>query len=161
MAYGTSDIICFSIYVSVWWQDFTFVESVSLDGACFNVIAVSQCQNIMYILWITCPTTLCQFDMWQNVDASRSDVHPPAHWTECYRVVLHHVSLICGRMQYVPRSDVTLHPGNQIQSYRVLLHHVSLTCGRMQGYSGQMYIPLQIKPSTTELNYSMSVSYMW
>ena len=102
MAYGIGDRICFSIYVSVWWQDFTFLESICLDGAVFNVIAVSQCQNIKYVLQITCPTTLYQFDMWYYTDISRSDVHPPAHWTEYYRVLLQHVSLISERMQMYP-----------------------------------------------------------
>ena len=41
MAYGTGDRICFFIYVSVWWQDFTFLETIGLEGAVFNVIAVS------------------------------------------------------------------------------------------------------------------------
>ena len=27
---------------------------------------------------------------------------PPANWTQCYRALLHHVSLICGRMQMYP-----------------------------------------------------------
>ena len=27
---------------------------------------------------------------------------PPANWTQCYRAKLHHVSLICGRMQKYP-----------------------------------------------------------
>ena len=27
---------------------------------------------------------------------------PPTNWTQCYRVLLHHVSLTCGRMQMYP-----------------------------------------------------------
>ena len=51
-------------------------------------------------------------------------------------------------------------PGHRTECHRVLLHHVSLTCGRMQVYPGQMYIPLLIDPSATELYYTMSVWYV-
>ena len=60
----------------------------------------------------------------------------------------------------VPRSDVTMHPGNRSQSYRALLQHVSLTCERMQMYPGQMYTTPLIEPSATGFYYTMSVWYV-
>ena len=58
VAYGTAERICFCISVTVWSPDFTLWEHVCLDGAVFNVIAVSQCENVMYLLWITCHNIL-------------------------------------------------------------------------------------------------------
>ena len=40
--------------------------------------------------------------MWESADIPRSDVHHPTYWTQCYGVLLHHVSLICGRMHVYP-----------------------------------------------------------
>ena len=53
-------------------------------------------------LVVQSPTTPCQFEIWQNGDVPISDVHHPTHWTQYYRVLLHHVNLICGRMQMYP-----------------------------------------------------------
>ena len=85
---------------------------------------------------------------------------PPSLWNWVVESCTTPCHFDMSKNAHVPMSDVTLHPGNWMQSYRVVLHHVSLTCGRMQMYPGQMYIPLQIKPSSTELNYSMSVWYV-
>ena len=64
---------------------------------------------------------------------------PPTYSSQCYRAVLHHVSLTCGRIQMYPGQMYT--PTHWTQSYRVLLHHVSLICGRMQIYPGQTFLP--------------------
>ena len=53
VASGIADRICFCISVTIWSPHFTLWESVCLDCAVFIVIAVSQCENVMYLLWIT------------------------------------------------------------------------------------------------------------
>ena len=53
-----------------------------LGWSVFNVIAISQCQNVIYVPLLTCHATLCQFDMCQNVHVSRSHVHTQAYETE-------------------------------------------------------------------------------
>ena len=85
---------------------------------------------------------------------------PPSLWNWVVESCTTPCHFDMSKNAHVPMSDVTLHPGNWMQSYRVVLHHASLPCGRIQVYPGQMYIPLQIKPSYTELNYSMSVWYV-
>ena len=144
--FDTSDRICFSRYVTVWWQDFTFLESVCLDGAVFNIIAVSQCQNVMYLLQITCPTTLCQFDMWKDADVPRSHVHPqliePSATELYYTMSVSHVEE-CRCTQV--KCTLPLPQLNLVVT-EPLLHHVSLTCGRMQAYPGQMYTPSSLNP---------------
>ena len=71
---------------------------------------------------------------------------PPAHWTQYYRVVLHHVSFTCGRMQMYPGQMYSPPPSIEPSGTEPLLHHVSLTCGRMQAYPGQMYTPSSLNP---------------
>ena len=60
-------------------------------------------------LVVQSPTIPCQFDMWKHSDIPRSDVSPcslhlvlQCPTTPCYRALLHHVSLTCGRVQTYP-----------------------------------------------------------
>ena len=104
-------------------------------------------------------TTSCQFDMWKYAVIHRSDVHPlltnPSAPEPYYTISVWHVEKC--RHTWV---RCTQTPPNHPGWYRAILNHASLACGRVQVYPGQMYIPLQIKPSYTELNYSMSVWYV-
>ena len=138
-----------------------YIFGKCLLGWCsFHIIAVSQCQNAMYLLQITCPTTLCQFWHVEECRCTQVRCTPPAHWTQCYRVILHHVSLICGRIQMYPGQKYPpikpsstepyytmsvwhveecrctqvkcTPPANWTMCYRALLHHVSFTCGKLQ-----------------------------
>ena len=65
-------------------------------------------------------------------------IHLSCNWTQCYRALLHQVSLTCGRMHtyssqmYPPQSSLVLQTPTT----------PCLTCGRMQTYPGQMYHPL-------------------
>ena len=151
--FNTSDRICFSRYVTVWWQDFTFLESVCLDGAVFNVIAVSQCQNAMYLLQITCPTTLCQFDMWKNADVPRSDVHPqliePSATEWCYTMSVWYVEEYrCTQVRSTPQSNLV------VQNPTILCQ---FDMWKNAGVPRSNVHPLLIEPSATELYYTMSV----
>ena len=50
-------------------------------------------------------TIPCQFVMWKNADVHRSDVTPlqtPPGQTSCYRALVLHVSMLCGRIQTYP-----------------------------------------------------------
>ena len=68
--------ICY--YMITW---FILWESVCLDCAVFSVIAVSQCENVMYLLWITC------HNMW--IVAIRKE------WN------IYHLCAICGKMSFL------------------------------------------------------------
>ena len=154
--FDTSDRICFSGYVTVWWQDFTFLESVCLDGAVFNIIAVSQCQNAMYLLQKTCPTTLCQFDMWKNADVPRSDVHPqliePSATELYYTMSVWYVEEYrCTQVRSTPQSNLV------VQNPTILCQ---FDMWKNAGVPRSNVHPLLIEPSATELYYTMSVLHV-
>ena len=157
--FDTSDRICFSRYVTVWWQDFTFLESVCLDGAVFNIIAVSQCQNVMYLLQITCPTTLCQFDMWKDADVPRSDVHPqliePSTTELYYTMSVSHVEECrCTQVRCtLPLPQLNL----VVQSPTT---PCQFDMWKNAGIPRSDVHPQLIEPSATELYYTMSVWYV-
>ena len=83
------------------------------------------------------PTTPYLFDMWKHADIPKWDVSA-THETQCFRDLLHNVSLTCGRMQTCPNE---MYCPNQTQCFRALLHNVSLTCGSMQTYWNEIYPP--------------------
>ena len=104
------------------------------------------------------PTIPCRFDMWKHADIPRSDVSPcslhlvlHSPTTPCYRALLHHVSLICGRVQTYPGHictpcQSTLVPWSPPTPCHVeACTHTEVRC-----------IPLLIAPSTTEPYYTMS-----
>ena len=72
-------------YVSayLWLYDdliLSLLESVCLDGAVFDVIAVLQSENVIYLLWITC------HNMW--IVAMRRE------WN------IYHLFATCGKMSF-------------------------------------------------------------
>ena len=73
---------------------------------------------------------------------------------QCYRALLHDVTLRCGRMQAYPQVTSTP-PLIEPSATEPYWHNVSLTCGRMEMYPGQMYTTPLIKPSATEFYYTM------
>ena len=80
MSYGTAERIYFCISVTMWSPDFTLWESVCLECAVFNVIAFSQCENVMYLIWITCHNN------W--IVAMRKERN------------IYHLCAICGKMSF-------------------------------------------------------------
>ena len=107
--------------------------------------------------WITASETYYTMWVWhyKNADVPRSDV-PPTNQTQCFRALLHHVSLTCGQMHVNPGQMYP--PTHQTQGYWPLLHHVSLTFTRIQMYPGKTYPPTQlIEPSASQPYYSMRV----
>ena len=104
------------------------------------------------------------------------------HQTQCFRGLLHNVSLTCGSMQKYPNemyppklipvlqpyytmsvwhveacrhTQIRCIPPNWSQCFRALLHHVCLTYGSMQTHPNEMYPP--IKPGASEPYYTISI----
>ena len=77
-------------------------------------------------------TTPCQFDMWQNADVPRSDIHPSLIEPSATQPYYTRSSLTCGRMETYPDQTYIPPPSIEPSAYRALLHHVSFTCERMQ-----------------------------
>ena len=103
-------------------------------------------------LMVQRPTAPGQFHMWKNADVYPGQMYSsPLLWTQCYRVVLHHVSLICDRML---QSCTT--PG---QIYRCTPHYDMWKNADVNRSDITPQPPL-IKPHATEPYYTRSVSHV-